>query len=262
MNKRSSGILIHITSLPSIHGIGDFGPTAYEFIDLLTQSGQKYWQVLPLNPTEATYGHSPYSCPSTFAGNPLLISPELLKKDGYLSDSDLSDPPDFSQDSVDFEAAALYKMEILKKAFESNIRGIAQYSDFKKFCKQNNHWLEDYCLYCSIKNDSNYVTWRDFPIELRDRHTICLAKWSEQEKHFILFYKFLQYIFFKQWFSLKKYANDKGIRIIGDIPYYINYDSSDVWANQQLFKLDNDKRPEFVAGVPPDYFSETGQLWG
>jgi len=262
MNKRTSGILLHITSLPSPHGIGDFGPSSYEFVDFLKKSKQTYWQVLPLNPTEQTYGNSPYSSPSSFAGNPLLISPELLRKDGYLSKSDLHDPPLFPKDSVDFELVLSHKTELLKTAFESNLRGIAQYSGFRKFCIENKHWLDDYCLYTSIKSESNFGTWQNFPTDLRNRKRQSLDDWYEKEEHFILYNKFLQYIFFKQWDSLKKYSNDNGIKIIGDIPYYVNYDSSDVWANQEIFKLDDNKNPEFIAGVPPDYFSKTGQLWG
>jgi 4-alpha-glucanotransferase len=262
MNKRTSGILLHITSLPSAHGIGDFGPSSYEFVDFLKKSKQTYWQVLPLNPTEQTYGNSPYSSPSSFAGNPLLISPELLRKDGYLSKSDLHDPPLFPKDSVDFELVLSHKTELLKTAFESNLRGIAQYSGFRKFCLENKHWLDDYCLYTSIKSGSNLGTWQNFPTDLRNRKRQSLDDWYEKEERFILYNKFLQYIFFKQWDSLKKYSNDNGIKIIGDIPYYVNYDSSDVWANQEIFKLDDNKNPEFIAGVPPDYFSKTGQLWG
>lgn len=262
MSERSSGILLHITSLPSPHGIGDFGPSSYKFIDLLADSNQKYWQVLPLNPTEQTYGHSPYSCPSSFAGNPLLISLELMRNEGYLSASDLIGTPSFPKESVDFELVLPYKTDLLKAAFESNLGGIAQHNDFRKFCLENKHWLDDYCLYASIKDGSDFETWQNFPTDLRNRNPKSLDDWHEKEERFILYNKFLQYIFFKQWNSLKKYSNDNGIKIIGDIPYYVNYDSSDVWANQEIFKLDENKSPEFIAGVPPDYFSETGQLWG
>jgi len=262
MNERASGILLHITSLKTNFGIGDFGKDAYEFVDFLSESKQKYWQVLPLNPTEPGYGHSPYSCPSSFAGNPLLISLESMKEDGYLSNSDLVNIPDFPSETVDFDTVTSYKSELLKRAFEVNLGGIAQHTKFNRFCTDNKHWLDDFCLYKSIKNDSTYSTWHDFPEDLRNRHKQPLADWRDKEAHFILYNKFLQFIFFKQWEQLKKYANDHGIKIIGDMPYYINYDSSDVWANQELFKLDEGKNPEFVAGVPPDYFSETGQLWG
>jgi len=262
MNERASGILLHITSLNSKFGIGDFGQTSYDFVDFLSKSKQTYWQVLPLNPTEPTYGHSPYSSPSSFAGNSLLISLELMKEDGYLSASDLVDAPVFPAGHVDFSKVLSYKSKLLRKAYDLNVSGIAQHTKFKQFCIENKHWLDDYCLYKSIKGDSGYETWRDFPEDMRNRKSGSLENWYEKEAHFILYNKFLQFIFFKQWFSLKKYANDAGIKIIGDLPYYINYDSSDVWANQEIFKLDEYKNPEFVAGVPPDYFSKTGQLWG
>lgn len=262
MNERASGILLHITSLPSKYGIGDFGPNSYEFVDFLSDAEQKYWQVLPLNPTEITYGNSPYSSPSSFAGNALLISPELVKEEGYISASQIREVPEFQSGKVDFKTVLTYKMDLLQSAFESNLRGIAQYSDFKKFCIENKHWLDDYCLYISIKSTSNFQTWQDFPKDLRQRHERSIDDWKEREQHFILYNKFIQYLFFKQWKSLKEYSNKNGIKIIGDLPYYINYDSSDVWANQEIFKLDKNSSPEFVAGVPPDYFSETGQLWG
>jgi len=262
MNQRASGILLHITSLPSQLGIGDLGASALEFIDLLSQASQKYWQILPLNPTELAYGNSPYSCPSAFAGNPLLINLDLMEEDGYLSGSDLADKPEFPKNYVNFKKAASYKIALFKTAFEYNKKGIIEDKDFNKFCIDNEYWLEDYCLYSSIKDKLTSDTWRDFPLDLRDRKRKSLMEWGDKEQHFILYNKFIQYIFFKQWASLKKYANDSGIRIIGDLPYYINYDSSDVWANQETFKLDEEKNPEFIAGVPPDYFSETGQLWG
>lgn len=262
MNKRASGILMHITSLPSKYGVGDFGPAAYEFIDFLEESKQKYWQILPLNPTVTAYGSSPYSSPSSFAGNPLLISLELFNEDGYISSTDLTNSPSFSADKVYYKNALSYKTRLLQKGFQQNLTGIVQHTNFIKFCANNNHWLDDYSLYESIKNRSNFKTWQDFPEELRNREQNSIRYWQDKEKHTILYNKFLQFIFYQQWNSLKKYANSKGISIIGDLPYYINYDSSDVWANQEIFKLDENKNPEFVAGVPPDYFSETGQLWG
>ena len=262
MSKRASGILIHITSLYSQFGIGDLGHSSYEFIDLLSEAKQKYWQILPINPTEHTYGHSPYSSPSSFAGNPLIISPDFLHQEGYVSKLDISNLQEFPENRVDFGTVLSIKKTLLKKAFESNLRGIVQHTDFKKFCLANKNWLDDYCLYSSIKKDAEYSTWQDFPIDLRDRTPESLTKWQEKEKHYILYNKFVQYIFFKQWKSLKKYAKDKKVEIIGDLPYYVNYDSSDVWANQEIFKLDESKNPLYVAGVPPDYFSKTGQLWG
>lgn len=262
MNKRLSGILLHITSLPNIFGIGDFGPCSYKFVDFLRNSKQHYWQVLPINPTDAAYGNSPYSCPSAFAGNPLLISPEVMLEEGYLSKSDFLDLPEFPSDRVDFESVKFHKTTLLKKAFELNTNNIANNTDFKKFCTDNKSWLDDYCLYTSIKSDGNYQTWKNFPIDLRDRQREALNNWQEKEENSILYNKFIQFLFFIQWDSLKEYANENDIEIIGDMPYYVNYDSSDVWSNQEVFKLDENKMPEFIAGVPPDYFSKTGQLWG
>jgi len=262
MNKRASGLLLHITSLHSKFGIGDLGPPSFEFVNFLSEGGQKYWQILPLNPTELAYGNSPYSCPSTYAGNPLLISFESMKVDGYLSSSDLRYKPTFPKNRVNYNKVSLYKMDLLKNTFEHNKRGISEDRDFNKFCMDNECWLADYCLYTMYRIKYNSRTWRDFPIELKYRDNKELVKLSEKEESTVLFYKFLQFIFFKQWSNLKTFANDRGIQFIGDLPYYVNYDSSDVWANQEIFKLDKNKNPEFIAGVPPDYFSETGQLWG
>lgn len=262
MNERKSGILMHITSLPSKFGIGDFGPAAREFIDFLSQTRQRYWQVLPLNPTELIYGNSPYSGPSSFAGNPALISPELMIDRGYLSFEELREMPGFENNRVDYELVYKYKSSLLKKAFY-NIRDRLELdTDFKKFCSDNEYWLEDYSLYTAAKADLQCGTWKGFPVDLRNRDRKALDAWREKTASEILYTQFRQYVFLEQWYSLKSYANERGIEIIGDIPYYINYDSSDVWSNPGMFKLDDEKNPEFVAGVPPDYFSETGQLWG
>ncbi len=262
MKERRSGILLHITSLPSSFGIGDFGPDSRRFADFLSESGQKYWQVLPLNTTAQVYGNSPYSGPSSFAGNPLLISPELMVEDGYLADSDLDEKPSFKNDRVDYRAVTDYKSKLFRKAFGNSEGRLNLDADFNEFCRKNGSWLEDYSLYAAIKDHLVCSTWRDFPGELRDRKEASLHEWREGVSSQILYNKFLQYIFFKQWHSLKDYVNETGIEIIGDIPYYINYDSSEVWTNPETFKLDGEKNPEFVAGVPPDYFSKTGQLWG
>ncbi|MEQ9619100.1 MAG: 4-alpha-glucanotransferase [Deltaproteobacteria bacterium] len=262
MNERKSGILLHITSLPSKFGIGDFGPAAREFIDFLSRTGQRYWQVLPLNPTELIYGNSPYSGPSSFAGNPILISPELMIDKGYLSFEEPGEKPRFENNRVHYESVYKHKSLLLKKAFH-NVRDRMELDpDFKKFCTRNEFWLEDYSLYSSVKTNLKCGTWKDFPEDLKNRDRNALDKWREKIASEILYTQFTQYVFFEQWYSLKSYANERGIEIIGDIPYYINYDSSDVWTNPGMFKLDDEKNPKFVAGVPPDYFSETGQLWG
>lgn len=262
MNEKASGILLHITSLPSQFGIGDLGQPCFEFVDFLSEANQKYWQVLPLNPTELTYGNSPYSCPSSYAGNHLLISLESLIEDGYLSGKDLINEPGYPKDRVEYSGVTKYKTEILKKAYSVNKNAITNDSELKEFCADNAHWLSDYSIYAAYKEKHNSTVWRDFPLEIRDRDPDSLAEFAQSEESAVGFYKFIQFVFFKQWANLKKYANRKGLQIIGDLPYYINYDSSDVWANQEVFKLDDSKGPKFVAGVPPDYFSKTGQLWG
>lgn len=262
MNERRSGILIHITSLPSPFGIGDLGPASRGFVDFLSESRQKYWQVLPLNPTARVYGNSPYSGPSSFAGNPLLISPEIMIGDGHLSDSDLEEKPDFNNARVNYRAVTAYKSRLFRKAFGNSGGRLNLDPAFNEFCGRNGSWLEDYSLYTAVKDHLACGTWRDFSAELRDRREASLDEWRERVSSEILYNKFLQYIFFKQWHSLKDHANERGIEIIGDIPYYINYDSSEVWTDPEIFKLDAEKNPRFVAGVPPDYFSKTGQLWG
>lgn len=262
MSKRASGILLHITSLPSRFGIGDMGPEAYRFADFLRDSGQSYWQVLPLNPTEISFGNSPYSGPSSYAGNPLLISPELMKEAGYLSGDELKITAFPRRGKVDYRSVSIYKTALFCRAFGNAAPSLPGDRGFNEFVRENEHWLDDYALYASVKRILGIGTWREFPAELRDREGRTLAAWREKAEREILYHKFLQYIFFSQWDSLKGYVRERGIRFIGDIAYYINYDSSEVWSSPGLFKLDEDKKPRFVSGVPPDYFSKTGQLWG
>lgn len=262
MNKRASGILLHITSLPSRFGIGDLGPESYRFADFLAGARQSYWQVLPLNPTDGAFGNSPYSGPSSYAGNPLLISPEMLKDAGYLSAADMNTITSPRPERVDYGLVTGSKTALLRRAFKNAEPSLPGDSVFLAFSRENEHWLEDYALYVSVKKILNCGTWRDFPADLRDRDERALGFWRDRAGSEVLYHKFLQYIFFSQWNSLKEYANGAGIEIIGDIPYYINYDSSEVWTNPGLFKLDEEKNPAFVSGVPPDYFSKTGQLWG
>lgn len=262
MSKRASGILLHITSLPSRFGIGDMGPEAYRFADFLRDSGQSYWQVLPLNPTELSFGNSPYSGPSSYAGNPLLISPELMKEAGYLSADELKTTAFPRRGKIDYRSVSEYKTALFRRAFGNAASSLPGDKGFNEFARENKYWLEDYALYASVKRILGVGAWREFPAQLRDREVRSLDDWREKAEREILYHKFLQYIFFSQWDSLKNYVGDRGIRFIGDIAYYINYDSSEVWSNPGLFKLDKDKKPRFVSGVPPDYFSKTGQLWG
>jgi 4-alpha-glucanotransferase len=262
MRCRGSGILLHITSLPSPFGIGDLGPGAYKFIDFLVETKQSYWQILPLNPTSPVLGNSPYNSPSAFAGNPLLISPELLVKRGILSEADLNPGYSFNGERVDYENVAKYKEGILRVAFEKNKKKLMTDSEFQRFCNFNSDWLEDYALFVSLKESFKNVTWTEWPEEIRDRTEWSLSDYRESLEDGINMAKFYQYLFFDQWSSLKDYCNVRKINIIGDVPIYVTFDSADVWTNPEVFRLDEQRRPRFVAGVPPDYFSETGQLWG
>ncbi len=262
MIKRGSGILLHITSLPSSYGIGDFGPGAYRFADFLTKTAQCFWQILPINPTCTAYGNSPYSSYSAFAGNSLLISPDLMVEDGILSKSKIKGHFSCLNERVDYRAVTEYKKRVFQIAYEENKKRIEKEHEFERFCAENSYWLDDYALFIALKEHFNGVVWSNWPEDLRYRERSVIKKWKGVLIERILMEKFFQYIFFKQWASLKNYCNSKNIQIIGDVPIYVNYDSSDVWANPEIFKLDREKRPIFVAGAPPGYFSSTGQLWG
>lgn len=255
---RSSGILLHITSLPSPFGIGDIGPAAYEFIDFLEASGHRYWQLLPLNPTAAEYGHSPYSTFSAFAGNPLLISPELLEQEGYLKLE--NSPKDLSKKKVNFALVKDYKNKMLDQAF-LNFKRSRKEAQFNKFCKKHALWLEDFSLYQALVSKYG-KEWNQWPEELRDRDPKVLKNEHKELGDHIEREKFLQYLFFSQWERLMRYAHRKQVILIGDIPFYINHHSADCWAHQECFKLDSRKLPTKISGVPPDLFSEDGQLWG
>ena len=259
--KRGSGILLHITSLPSPYGIGDFGSGAYRFADLLNRAGQSYWQVLPFTPTESAMGNSPYSSSSAFAGNKLLIDPEGLVKEGFLTEDDVGEIPAFSEKEVDFERAIGFKDELLGRAYDRFLeRGTS--SDYDEFCNRNTYWLPDYSLFSALKDNLEGKPWYLWTEGLRDREPSHIDNIRESLEFEIGRETFHQYLFYRQWRAVKGYCNERGIRIIGDIPMYVSYDSCDVWSNPQLFKLSEDGKPEYVAGVPPDYFSKTGQLWG
>jgi 4-alpha-glucanotransferase len=260
---RASGILLHPTSLPGQFGIGDLGLQAYRFIDFLAESEQQYWQVLPLGPTG--FGNSPYMCYSAMAGNPLLISLELLRDEGFLAESDLWQVPGFPSDRVDYEAVIPYKMPLLHKAcetFKTNASEI-QKTKFAGFCDSKAYWLDDYAMFMALKSDNGGKGWYEWEPALVKRSPTALEQVAERLSTEIVFHKFLQFAFFSQWSQLKQYANDRGIEIIGDIPIYVAHDSADVWANPENFCLDEETyQPALMAGVPPDYFSATGQLWG
>ncbi|MDQ3063420.1 MAG: 4-alpha-glucanotransferase [Acidobacteriota bacterium] len=258
---RASGILLHPTSLPSRFGIGDFGDEAYKFIDFLQQAGQTYWQILPLGPTG--YGDSPYSSFSAFAGNTLLVAPQKIVEDGFLTEEETIERPYFSVERVDFGSVIEWKNNLLKLAFQRfrQTTDEAVADSFHKFCDANNFWLEDYALYRAIKkqNQDSWQNW-DAPLKLRQPEALSKAKQELDEEMFAQ--KFYQYLFYKQWFDLKRYANERGVKIVGDVPIFVAFDSCDVWCNPSQFKLNEDGSPRVVSGVPPDYFSNTGQLWG
>ncbi len=257
--KRSSGILMHISSLPSPYGIGTFGKAAYDFVDFLAQTGQRYWQILPIGPTG--YGDSPYQSFSTFAGNPYFIDLDRLTKDGLLAEQDYkaldwgSDPA-----NVDYYKLFLNRFGVLMAAYDRlDEDGHAQLAEF---ARKNAHWLDDYALYMAVKDSYGGQAWSEWEEDIRLRNPEALAHYRKRLAREIGFWQFVQYQFYRQWLALKRYANDKGICIIGDLPIYVAQDSADVWANPSLFQLDEALRPVKVAGCPPDAFSRTGQLWG
>ncbi len=262
MYNRSSGILLHPSSLPGNHGIGDFGTAAYRFVDLLSSLKQSLWQVLPLCPVAE--GYSPYQSPSAFAGNPLLVSLKLLQEEGILFAEDLKDVPDFSLDFVDFADVEVWKMDKLRLAFKNfEINSTAeQRIFFEQWSADTAFWLEEYATFAAMKIISGGLSWINWDKGWKFRDSFEIQKFREKHALAISFQKFVQWQFFRQWTALRKYANQKGIRIIGDLPIFVAYDSAEVWSNPELFKLDANQQLNSVAGVPPDYFSETGQHWG
>ncbi len=260
IKQRSSGILAHITSLPSVFGIGDIGISSYRFIDFLCESDQSYWQFLPTGPTYEPFDYSPYMSSSAFAGSYMLLSPELLLEAELISDSSLHDHPKFSPYLTDYNKVALYKKKLLKEAFSNfNPDNFQEYSDFLV----NNIWLDDYAMFMVAKEIYNEAGWFAWPRDLSTRSKKTLRTFSEKYKAQIDYYRFEQFEFFRQWQLLHDYARSKRISLFGDLPIYVSYDSVDVWANQQIFTLNRETlRPTYVAGVPPDYFSKTGQRWG
>ncbi|WP_097026923.1 4-alpha-glucanotransferase [Clostridium peptidivorans] len=256
---RSSGILLPIASLPSKYGIGSFSKDAYHFIDELKKAGQSYWQILPLGPT--AYGDSPYQSFSTFAGNPYFIDLETLIDEGYLTKEECN-AYDFGNNSryIDYEKIYLSRFKILRTAYERS--RISKTREFKEFVSKNAYWLEDYALYMSVKNHFGGSSWSKWENDIKARETSAIERFKNKYVDEITFYKFLQFVFTLQWSKLKSYANKCGIKIIGDIPIYVAFDSADAWSHPELFQLDESRNPIAVAGCPPDAFSKTGQLWG
>ena len=259
---RTSGVLLHFTSLPGPFGIGDLGPAAYHFADILQRAHQSVWQILPIVPVG--YGYSPYASPSTFAGNPLLISPEHLLEDGLLVHDDFNDRPVFNPHQVAYDKVIPYKYRLLEKAFKRFQEGVSHIdaSSFDLYCAANKEWLDDYALFAVLKFINNGEVWTSWEPELkqRDEQAICQALHTHSEG--VSMQKFWQFLFYRQWQALKQYCADRSINIFGDLPIYVAHDSADVWANRELFHLDEEGCQTVVAGVPPDYFSETGQRWG
>jgi len=270
--NRASGILVHPTSFPSPHGIGDLGAAAYQFIDFLVAAKQSLWQILPLGPTG--YGDSPYASFSTFAGNPLLISVTKLMEAGDLSAADLASAPSFPNGRINYGWVIQWKVPLLEKAARHfmNHASPERKADYDDFCQKQALWLDDFALFVAVKEEFDRkaqeegvsgAMWSSYwPKNIRLREAEALAYWREQKAESIAVKKIIQFYFFQQWGELRRYANERGIKIMGDVPIFVASDSVDAWANRELFLMDKDGRQTAMAGVPPDYFSVTGQLWG
>jgi 4-alpha-glucanotransferase len=259
---RSSGILLHPTSLPGPYGIGDIGPAAHRWLDDLAAAECRLWQVLPLCPTG--YADSPYQCFSTFAGNPYLISPDLLLEEGLVTSDDLAGCPDFPEERVDYGGVISWKLALLDTALDRfQVAGSRQFrKEFETFRVSNREWLDDFALFMALKDLYNLKPWTRWPAPLRDRDSLQLQKARAAYAPEVARHAFRQFLFFRQWRALREHADELAVKIIGDLPIFVAHDSADVWANAELFYLDDAGHPSVVAGVPPDYFSGTGQLWG
>jgi 4-alpha-glucanotransferase len=258
---RTSGIVLHPTSLPGPYGVGDLGSAAYAFVDFLADAGQGLWQVLPLGPTG--YGDSPYQCLSAFAGNPLLISPDLLVRDGWLDSADL-EAPVFPEGRVDFGMVRRWKSELLTRAWErfQAEAGAIPRQAFVDYCREQAGWLDAYVLYAGLKADHDQRPWTEWPTDLALRDPPALSAWGLAHAEELERERFEQYLVARQWARLRAYAHQRGVRLVGDIPIFVAHDSSEVWSHPEWFHLDARGVPTVIAGVPPDYFSATGQRWG
>ncbi|MCC8195063.1 MAG: 4-alpha-glucanotransferase [Deltaproteobacteria bacterium] len=270
MRLRTSGVLLHFSSLPSRYGIGDFGPEAHAFARLLARTGQTIWQFLPLNPTSPGIGNSPYSSPSAFAGNILFISPELLLEEGFVTqgDIDAANAETFfhhegeSATRVEYDRVHRQRDVLLRKAYDTSRGTLETDASFAAFVNDNRYWLEDYARFATIKGAHDGAEWTKWPEPLARRDASALAAWDAAEREAMQRERFCQYLFYRQWKKLRGISTKLGLRLVGDVPIYVTHDSADVWANTRLFKLDEAGLPTVVAGVPPDYFSPTGQRWG
>lgn len=259
--QRTSGILLHPTSLPGCHGIGSFGSEAYRFVDFLAASGHSLWQILPLGPTG--YGDSPYSALSAFAGNPLMICLERLVEAGDLEPADI-DGICMEEGRAHFRFVHSLKTRLLRKAAGAfrTTNDPQRQEDFADFCRKQADWLDDYALFQALRRKFKEASWNTWPLEIRQRQPEALTFWKKELADDLFVQSYIQYVFYEQWFALKSYANQRGIRLLGDMPIFVALDSADVWSHPELFQLDQESQPTLVAGVPPDYFSETGQRWG
>ena len=262
LTERTSGILLHPTSLPGPLGAGDFGKDAYHFVDWLVSAAQTYWQMLPLGCIGP--GNSPYMSSSAFAGNILLIDLAELAEKGWLDEEDLKPLPEFRSDRIDFALLNPFRMARLRRAAQAFFASPDKRSrtDYVEFCDLEREWLDDYAIFMTLNASQDGLSWNQWPTDLAKRNPQALSRITDSCSEEIGFWKFCQWCFSRQWFKLKQYANERGVRIIGDVPIFVAYQSADVWAHQELFELDENGNPTFVAGVPPDYFSKTGQLWG
>jgi len=262
LNRRASGILAHLSSLPGPYGIGDLDSGCF-FLDFLDQAGQSYWQFLPTGIVDHVFGNSPYMSVSAFAGNPLLVSPDLLFEKGLLHKEDLIGKPHFDEYTVNFPVVNDFKNRLLQKSYERFVSIRLYQEEFEEFCQKQGYWLDDFALFMCLREKFMSSPWYEWPRSFAQHETKSLQAAARELGEKCLYYKFVQYVFFMQWRRMRQMAQQKSIRLIGDIPIYVGLDSADVWANQSCFDLDvTTLRPRYVAGVPPDYFSETGQRWG
>ncbi len=258
---RLSGVLLHVTSLPSYGGVGDFGPAAYAFVDFLAEAKQRLWQVLPLSPTG--YGSSPYSALSAFAGNPQLISLERLAEDGWIAWERIQGLPGHGG-PADFEAATVQKIPLIEEAAGVFLdrAGREKRASFQKFCQDNISWLTDYAMFNVLRRIHNYASWNEWPLPYAQHQPDALTRLLNERGRELAIEQVIQFFFSEQWCALKSYCGSKGIRVLGDVAIFVNYDSADVWTHPEIFELDEERKPTRVSGVPPDYFSSTGQRWG